>query len=93
MLLHVVLKLFLMSAVAKSVPKLLTIVQLAGVHSDDELEDELEEYLKLLQEKDYTDPLIWWEVERKNFPNLYEIASDYVMVPSSSNGLRLHVLE
>lgn len=49
---------------------------------DPVVEDELEPYFKLPQEKAQgCDPVSWWYAKRKTFPRLYRLARDIMTVP------------
>jgi hypothetical protein len=54
---------------------------------DDSLKDEIDEYFKLPREsfKHCTSPIRWWFSRRSQFPNLYRLSRDILLIPGMFN--------
>jgi len=46
--------------------------------------NEIENYLGSQTENESTNPIEWWSKNSGNYPNLSEIAFDYLIIPASS---------
>ncbi|KAF5320196.1 hypothetical protein D9758_018609 [Tetrapyrgos nigripes] len=54
------------------------------------IDDAFEKYIKTATQDDIDDPLVYWELQRKNNPHLAQMGLDYCSVPGSAMVSRFH---